>query len=72
MNVQKSLELGAVDTVILYEKFPELEGRDAIEYFEEKVENYGTKLVVVSDQTREGLQFRELGGIGALLRYRVE
>ncbi len=71
-NVQKSLELGAVDTVILYEKFPELDGKDAIEYFEEKVENYSTKLVVVSDQTREGLQFRELGGIGALLRYRTE
>ncbi len=72
-KTQKALELGAVDTVILSEKFPQqIEGKDAIEYFEEKVENYGTKLVVVSDQTREGLQFRELSGIGALLRYRIE
>ncbi len=72
-GVQKALELGAVDTVILSEKFPnQVEGKDPIEYFEEKVENYGTKLVVVSDQTREGVQFRELGGIGAFLRYRVE
>jgi len=71
-SVQKALELGAVDTVILSEKFHQMEGEDAIEYFEEKVENYGTKLVVVSDQTREGVQFRELSGIGALLRYRIE
>ena len=65
--------MGAVDTLVLSEKFSEkIEGKDAIEYFEEKVENYGTKLVIVSDETREGVQFRELGGIGAFLRYRVE
>ncbi len=72
-SVQKALEMGAVDTLVLSEKFSEkIEGKDAIEYFEEKVENYGTKLVIVSDETREGVQFRELGGIGAFLRYRVE
>ncbi|MBI4895995.1 MAG: peptide chain release factor 1 [Candidatus Aenigmarchaeota archaeon] len=45
--------------------------RDLIEAFEELVKNYNTKLVAVSSDTREGLQFEQLGGIGALLRYHV-
>jgi stalled ribosome rescue protein Dom34 len=47
----------------------QVEGRDIFEYFEEAVENYGSKLIVVSSDTREGDQFRQLGGIGAMLRY---
>lgn len=45
--------------------------KDIIEFLEEKVKDYGSKLVVVSADTREGLQFFELGGIGAFLRYRI-
>jgi peptide chain release factor subunit 1 len=45
--------------------------RDIIEAFEEKVKQYSSKLEVVSSETREGRQFFELGGIGAILRYRI-
>lgn len=44
---------------------------DVIEYFEEKSKNFGSKLVVVSSDTREGLQFLHLAGIGAFLRYNI-
>ncbi len=49
----------------------ELGEKDLIETFEERVKNYGTKLEVVSSDTREGKQFLDLGGIGALLRYNI-
>lgn len=45
--------------------------RDIIEALEEKAKQYGSKLEVVSTDTREGRQFFELGGIGAILRYRI-
>ena len=71
-EVIRVLELGAAETIIISESISEkIEGEDAIEYFEEKAQNYGTALIVVSPDTREGQQFRQLGGIGALLRYHV-
>jgi len=75
-EVMKALEMGAVDTIILSEAFktddPRFEDKDVIEEFENIVKNYGTHLVIVSKDTREGAQFEELGGIGALLRYEIE
>jgi len=44
---------------------------DMIEFFESKVKNFGSKLEMVSADTREGLQFLHFGGIGALLRYNI-
>ena len=32
----------------------------------------GTKVEIISRDTREGEQFYELGGIGAILRYEIE
>ena len=46
--------------------------KDVFEAFEELVKNYGAKVEMVSNETREGKQFEELGGIGAILRYRIE
>ena len=46
--------------------------RDVIEAVEEIVKNFGSRVELVSSDTREGEQFRQLGGIGALLRYRIE
>ncbi|MBI4162353.1 MAG: helix-turn-helix domain-containing protein [Candidatus Aenigmarchaeota archaeon] len=45
--------------------------KDLTDVIEEFAGNYGTKVIVVSPETREGKQFEALGGIGALLRYRV-
>jgi len=45
--------------------------RDIIEAIEEMAKNYGTKVEIVSNETREGAQFEQFGGIGAILRYRT-
>src|SRR3989338_5253604 len=45
--------------------------KDIVDFLEELAENYGSKVVAVSADTREGQQFLELGGGGALLRYNV-
>lgn len=45
--------------------------RDVAEAFEERVKSYGTKLMLVSVETREGQQFLYLGGVGAILRYNI-
>lgn len=72
-DVIKALEAGAADTLIISERFATnrlLEGKDIIEILEEKTKNYGTNFIVVSSDTREGLQFEQFG-IAAILRYKV-
>lgn len=44
---------------------------DLIDFFEEKIKDYGSTLVIVTRDTREGEQFFQLGGIGGFLRYRT-
>lgn len=62
-EVRKALELGAVDKLLISEVF------DAVEEFETLAEKYGTKVFIISTETREGVQLRDLGGIAAILRY---
>lgn len=64
-EVAKVLEMSAVDKLLLSESLPDEE----IEMWEEKAEQYGTDVVVISIETREGAQLKELGGIAAILRY---
>ncbi|MFB6088372.1 MAG: peptide chain release factor 1, partial [Candidatus Aenigmatarchaeota archaeon] len=45
--------------------------RDVFEAMEEKAENIGAETEVISKDTQEGKQFYQLGGIGAILRYRI-
>jgi len=69
----KTLNTGAVDTIIVSEKAEfKIEGKEPIDALEELVKNYRTKLAIVSADTREGEQFLALGGIGGFLRYRTE
>ncbi len=42
---------------------------DMLDYLEKVAENYGSTVVPISTDTREGQQFLELGGVGAFLRY---
>jgi peptide chain release factor subunit 1 len=67
-EVDRVLELGAVETILISDGL-EQEEEGIIERYEEKSSNYGSKVEVVSADTREGQQFLALGGIGALLRY---
>ena len=46
--------------------------RDVIEALEEISEDYGTKVEIISRDTREGSQLFEIGGVAAVLRYKIE
>ncbi len=65
-DVLKALEYGAVDKLLLSEAFPR------IDEFEEKANTIGTAVFIVSVDTKEGAQIRDLGGVGAILRYKLE
>ena len=63
-KIMKILEMGAIDIIMVSE------GKDADEIIE-KAKNYGTKVEIISKDTREGEQLFQLGGIAALLRWKV-
>ena len=66
-HVMKLLKGGAVDTLLLSESLED----DVVEEFEVEAEKVGTKVEIISIETREGAQLGEIGKIGALLRYEV-
>lgn len=41
------------------------------ELLAEKAQNFGTTVEIISTDTPEGVQFKQLGGIGGFLRYRI-
>lgn len=47
------------------------EEKELIEILSEKAESLGSEVEIISVDTREGAQFKELGGIGAILRYKI-
>ena len=65
-DVMKALEYGAVDKLLISEAF------DKLEEFEEKAGAMGTMVFIISVDTKEGAQLKDLGGIAALLRYPLE
>lgn len=66
-KVEKALEYGAVEILLISETMDdELETR-----LEEKAEATGAKVEIISTETREGIQLRDLGGVAAILRYTI-
>ncbi len=65
-DVAKALDYGAVDKLLLSESF------EKIDEFEEKANSTGTNVFIVSIETKEGAQLRDLGGVAAILRYAME
>ena len=66
-EVERALTMGAVEVLLLSENLDE----SIIEELEEKAEGIGGEVVFVSVDTREGVQLRDLTGIGAILRYAI-
>ncbi len=64
-EVRKVLAMGAVEIVLLSESLDD----SIIDEFEEIAKKYGTEVKLVSTETREGVQLREIGKIAAILRY---
>lgn len=66
-NTKKMLDLGVVDTLLLSESLDST----LIDEFESIATRFGTAVTIISTETREGVQFKELGGFGAILRYEL-
>ncbi len=64
----RALEMAAVDLLLISENVPE----DKIFELEERAEQGGATVKIISTETREGVQLRDLGGIAAILRFEIE
>ena len=62
------LDMNVVDIIILSESLAE----NTIFDLEEKARKGGAEVAIISVETREGVQLRELGGIAAILRYEIQ
>ncbi len=64
-EVKNALAVGAVEKLLLSESLSEEE----IEEFQDAADVHGTEAQIISVETREGAQLRDLGGVAAILRY---
>ncbi len=64
-QVRDKLSMGVVDTLLISETVDE----KVIEELEEMAERYSTAVKIISTETREGVQLKEIGGVAAVLRY---
>ena len=66
-DVMAKLSMGVVDKLLLSESLPD----EKIEEFENAAKPVGSEVRIISVQTREGVQLRDLGKVAAILRYEV-
>jgi len=71
-DVKKALQYGAVEILILSKKLKTKIKKEELKKLREDAESISAKVEVVSDETEEGRQFYNLGGIGAILRFAVK
>ncbi|MEM4240440.1 MAG: peptide chain release factor aRF-1 [Candidatus Woesearchaeota archaeon] len=64
-EVRRMLEMGAVDILLLSEQLPD----EKIDEFEQIAKRYSSTVKIISTETREGAQLKDLGKFGAILRY---
>jgi len=66
-EVMKNLQIGLVDTLLLSESLAD----ESIEQYQKEAERFSTKVEIISTETREGVQLRDIGKIAAILRYEI-
>ena len=66
-EVNNALETGAVEILLLSEEVKE----EKIAKLEKKAEETNAEVRIISTETREGVQLRDLGKIAAILRYEI-
>lgn len=66
-EVMKNLKIGAVATLLLSEELDEKK----IEDFENEAKLFGTNVKIISTETSEGVQLRNIGKVAAILRYEI-
>lgn len=67
-QVMELVKQGAVDTLLLSEELDET----IVEEFDKEAEKVGTEIKMISTETREGVQLKNIGMVGAFLRFAVE
>lgn len=67
-DVEKALAYGAVQTLILSQKLK----KEVIHELTKKAISISSEVILVSDETPEGQQFLNIGGMGALLRFDID
>jgi len=66
--VRNYLQQGFVDTLLVSESCDE----KLIEELEEEAKKFSTNLRIISTETNEGVQLKDLGGVAAILRFNVD
>ena len=66
-ETKKALELGAVEVLLISESLDD----ELIESLEESTSQTGSELRMITTDTTEGKQLKELGGIAAILRFPI-
>ncbi len=66
-NVKKALERGAVELLLVSTSTD----RKTIEDLEKKAKAISAEVHFVSEETNEGIQFKNLAGVGAILRFAI-
>jgi stalled ribosome rescue protein Dom34 len=67
-EVMENLKMGVVDTLLISE---DLEDKK-IETFEKEAKKTSSEVKIISTETREGVQLRDLGKVAAILRYEIQ
>jgi peptide chain release factor subunit 1 len=67
-EVKHCLDIGAVDILLISESVDD----NTVKELEEKADEMGTEVKIISTETREGIQLRDIGKVGAILRYEVQ
>jgi len=66
-EVKKALEFGAVDVLLVSKNYDKAVVRD----LKKVATQMGTTVEIISTETDEGIQFKNLEGVGAILRYKI-
>ena len=66
-EVIAALKMGAVDKLLLSESLADKK----VEIFEEEAEKQGTIVEMISTETGEGKQLKDIGKVAAVLRYKL-
>ena len=66
-EVTNNLNAGIVDVLLISEDYDE----SKVPELEETAAKYGSTIKIISTETREGVQLRDIGKIAAILRYEV-
>lgn len=66
--VMDAVKMGAVDKLLISESLD----NHKIEEFEAEAEKMSTEVKIISTDTREGVQLKDMGKVAAILRYKIE